>query len=321
MFYIGIVDKIKEEHKPGIYGRKRLNQEELKMTTNDLILNGIEVVIKNLIFPNIINIALPLVGIGKSIKAIKGRSNKISLQHEIDNQGKRIIIKNSSLDNNYNIDGDKEILYGLFDNIQISSNKAFEKIMKSNGGSTLLIIEKEIANKEYKHYGGSGYFSSGLYTLHPKDNKILIPIKNANDIIGSFILEETIRAYEALGAKSILIEDITEREANIGGKKENISAKANMNAEKKVLRRKEFGAGTFSPERALNDKLFIYDFPNIMSVIEARIHGNQLKEEFTESINLGAGLDIGVLNLFNANLDLKYERIWHFDVEFYNKEN
>jgi len=56
-----------------------------------------------------------------------------------------------------------------------------------------------------------------------------------------------------------------------------------------------------------------------MSVIEARKNGNQLLEEFREKMNLNAGMDINVLNLFSSNISFNYQREWYFRVEFFDK--
>lgn len=147
----------------------------------------------------------------------------------------------------------------------------------------------------------------------------MIPLNNANEVIKSFILEEIIQSFEALGAKKILIEDHTDIALNSKANKSGVKADASYGSKNQVLRRKEFGKGIFDPDRALEGKLFIYDFPNIKSIIEARIHGNQLVEEFSENINLNAGLDMRVLDIFQANVGFNYNRKWRFLVEFYDK--
>ncbi len=69
---------------------------------------------------------------------------------------KIIIIPNKGLVNNYNI-GNEEFLYGLFKNPM-----EFESLMKSDGGSSnLILLERSTLTKE-QHYG-KGTFSKGLY--------------------------------------------------------------------------------------------------------------------------------------------------------------
>ena len=67
------------------------------------------------------------------------------------------------------------------------------------------------------------------------------------------------------------------------------------------------------------NKYFLPDFPNIMTTINSRKYGNQTKEIFTESINLGVSLDLKVLKLFESNLSVNFKRKWHFEIDFYDK--
>jgi len=62
------------------------------------------------------------------------------------------------------------------------------------------------------------------------------------------------------------------------------------------------------------------DFPNVMTVIESRKHGNQILEEVTETINLNSNIDVNVIGLYGINSNFKYKRTWTFRVEFFNKK-
>lgn len=319
MKYYAIVNKIKDEHKTGIYGRNKLKDSELKDLKNQLkrdkILDGIILVA---FYSNPL-IGLPVMAVNKIVQKLtkKKRVDKITLQKRIKSENKTIIIPNSGLMNIYELEN--EYSYGLLDELS-SNNKSFETLMKSKGGATLHILEKEDMPNSLFHFGGElGKFNEGIYIAHPKDESMLIPLNNSNSLIQSLILEETIRAYEALGAKSIKIHDLTSINAGIGGKKEKVEVNAKGNYEKEILREKTFGKGIFDPERAKRDKLLIFDIPAVKSTIEARIDGNQITEKFTENINLSVGLDVNVLELFKANSNFSYQRKWSFDVEFYDK--
>lgn len=315
MKYYAIVNRIKDEHKSGIYGRKKLNDTELKELDKQL---------KRDTILDIAIYSIPIIGlptlIGKKIyeKLKKNKNNeKIVFQKSIKSENKTIIIPNSGLKNDYDLED--EYSYGLLDELP-SKNKSFETLMKSKGGATLHILERDDIPKSLFHFGGKlGKFNEGIYITHPKDESQLIPLNNSNSLIQSLILEETIRAYEALGAKSIKIHDLTIINADAGGKKGKVEANATSKYKKEVLREKTFGKGIFDPERAKKDKLLIFDIPAVKSTIEARIEGNQLTEKYTEDINLSIGLDVNVLELFKANSNFNYQRKWSFDVEFYDK--
>jgi hypothetical protein len=308
--FYGIVESIKDKHKSGVYGRKPLSKDKLLQLFN-----------QNL-FPKSISDAfihaIPALSLLKMFKSFNA-SKIIELQTPIDdNNCKQIIIPNEALESNYSISGSDELFYGLFNNFTFPE-VAFKTLMNSSGGSDLIIIERSYANKNFKHYGGStGIFNTGLYTIHPKKNDILLPLANINELIKSFILEESIRAFEALGAKKITIEDITDINVGVGGSYEGINANVKTSNSKDILRVKEFGKGTFDPKRALNS-LFLADFPNIMTVIDSRINGNQTLEQVKETINLSANIDVNVIGLYAINTNFNYKRTWAFSVEFYDK--
>jgi hypothetical protein len=322
MTFYGLVDAINVES--GFYGRKE--------GINELKKNG-ESIIKDLIknHPYISGAIIAVLGstlAGLAFMAsflytlLKGTSNqksliiklsKLEVKNNSENQ-KMIIIANKGLAGNYNTNGEN-FLFGLF-----KTNEQFETIMKSQGNSNLIIFERDNLPDNIKHFGDvKGKFNYGLYCEHPKDSNILIPLLNYNELIKSIILEESLRVFSKLGAKSMLIEDITEVDVTDKLNTPSVNADVNVNVKTEKLREKEFGDGIFIPDQALNDTYFVYDYPNIMTVIDSRINGNQTREEFTETININAGLDIDVLKVFKNKLNFKYDRKWHFKVEFYDK--
>ncbi|KFC21120.1 hypothetical protein [Epilithonimonas lactis] len=324
MIYYGIVDKINIEHRNGIYGRRKMKQDEvndfLNLLKENTFANGI--VAKLAPYGNIVNLAKEA---GTEIflwyKSIRAAELSITLQHpsEKNDESRTIVIPHHTLNDKFGITKSSDIFYGLFDSFS-NRDKAFEKFMKSKGGSELIIVERSSLPKNFKHFGGEyGFFHNGLYVTHPKDNNQLIPLEGSSELIKNLILEETLSAYEALGAKKIIIEDKTDLIGNAGIFGKGVKVDVNGNYSKNILREKTFGKGIFDPERALKNKYFIHDFPNIKTTITGRIDGNQTMEKFTETIILSAGLDIDVLSLYKGNANFKYTRKWSFEVEFYDK--
>ncbi|WP_298392677.1 hypothetical protein [Flavobacterium sp.] len=319
MEYYALVERIKEKHECGVYGRRVLKKEE-KREFKDYNKSEKAFFIGNIILsafqPVIGGITIVITAIDQHYN--RRTKNELSVRYKLLDAPKQIIFDNDYLENDYNIAENNELFYGIFDNY-VQKNKIFESIMKSNGGSRMTIIARnEISSS--KHFGGEdGKFNYGLYCSHPKDENLLIPLENSNELIKTMILEETLRAYEALGAKKILIEDHTEVQLDSKQKAKNLDAGASVNFKKEVLREKEFGKGTFDAERALKSSLFIHDFPNIMTTINGRVNGNQISERFTETINLSTGLDINVLKIISGNVNFEYKRKWYFEVTFYDK--
>lgn len=209
-----------------------------------------------------------------------------------------------------------ELRFGLLD------SKVLKSIFQSYPDAILTIRSVDAIPDYLKHYSGSsGKFNEGFWISHPKHKNTLLPLRGFIDLVGKLILEETVRAYEALGAKRIEIEDITILSQKSKSKLRGISLGSNYSKEQYVLREKEYGPGVFDPERAKKDKLFIWDIPAVVSTIEARIKGNQTLEKFTEKVNLKIGVEIQALKAFNSiSSNLDYEREWRFLVEFYPKE-
>jgi hypothetical protein len=227
-----------------------------------------------------------------------------------------IIIPNVLLANDYQIN-EEPLLFSFFKN-----SMQFKKAMKADGGnSNIIIIERDNLPKNFKHFAGDkGIFDYGLYTEHPKDKNILMPLSGRKEKIESAILEETIRLYQALGAKEILIEDITDtgikNDTNIFGRAK-IGTKTKIN--KEILRLEKYEKGYFNPEEALKNTYFIQDYEEITSLANGRITHNQTSKEFTETININVGLNVNILELFSNDTKVEYKRKWHFKVDFYDK--
>ena len=309
MTYYGIIDKI-DEHKYGVYGANTNLIHKINVGYSPV----------SYLLQNSVGLFFPKLGLKEAAKEARG-ALRFFYEAELPENKNCIIIDDRNLNDYYYIKENLDLFHGLFDN-NLLKNNAFKKIMKSYGGSCLKIYQRNNLPKNLKHYGGhEAVFNSGIYCTHPKDSQILIPLNNSNNLIKTLILEETISSYEALGAKKMIIKDITSIDSNIGGGDSKIKGNINGKYEKSILREKYFGKGIYDPERAKKSKMFIYDFPSIMTTINSRINGNQTIENFTENINLSIGLDIDVLNLFQANSKFEYNRIWNFEVEFYDKND
>ena len=170
MKYYGIVSKIKDEHKTGVYGRKKLDKKDYKNLKEEFAnydwIDG-ALLASRFLF------SLTTIGSIIAAKKIISRNrigNQITFKTKIDSKNKTIIIPNTLLENNYNLDND--YAYGLLDEFSFK-NKAFEILMKSKGGATLNIFERNDLPENLKHFGGKlGSFTEGLYILHPKNEDI-----------------------------------------------------------------------------------------------------------------------------------------------------
>ena len=206
------------------------------------------------------------------------------------------------------------LLSKLFDNAN-QCNEIFSNCKQ------LINFKRNFLPETIGHYGGeNGIFDYGLYCEHPKNENILLPLKNYPELIKTLILEETIQAFEMLGAKSIVIEDQTNLSVDASAKaKKYGEASVSYNQEKDVLRSKKFGKRKMDPAVNWENIYFLSDYPNIMSIIRGRENGNQLYEKFKETININANLKIDVMKIFGMDSNFNYNRKWMFEVEFYDK--
>ncbi len=328
MIYYGLVDSIPESVQSGIYSLENFDKYNLDDVFSDFeleslnfIMGGIPIVILppkayKLIFRQTFRMILKLL----PSKEFIYQGNIVDKELNNDIGKKFIIIHPKGISKRFKIGKNEKLLFGLFDNFP-NRNLAFRKILGSKGFSQLVILEKDNIPNGW-HYGSKeGKFSFGLYGTHPKNNRILIPLENYNEIVKNLIIEEILRAYAALGAKKIEIEDLTEFQTEVYIKdSQAIGVKGDLQANYKrnIIRNKEFGKSPFNASR-LKDSLFIHDFPAIQTTIDDRIKGNQILEELEETINIGVNADIGVLNLFTSQANFNFTRKWHIRVEFYDK--
>ncbi len=333
MSFIGIVNKIKDEHESGVYSRRELTEQELSKIKKensffdwyDLGANPFITVVPLLSLFSIGRLGYKFITKNKLTSDLFGievpekeNKNPLKLVSRINGEiGKMIIIENSGLEKNYYTKD--HLLYGLFDGFP-DNEEVFKDLMSSRGGTSLTIFEKKHLPDRFKHFSGiNGKFSEGIYCSHPKDESLLIPLSNFENIVQSLILEEVIRTYEALGAKKILIQNLIKIESGIGGSNSFGSAELTFDYHKEILREKQYGIGVFDPERAIKNKLFIHDYPAIMSTIEGRINGNQIRESFVEMIKIDLGIDLKVLKRFAFNSNFNYTKKWSFEVDFFDK--
>lgn len=316
MEYFGIVNKIKDEHKSGLYGRREISETEFEDFLSDFSDSDNNIII------NALKWASPVTGLAYSTFKMIGivkNDNTIRIRQPLKTKEKRIIIDNKFLNDDY--DEYEEITYGLFSSFIKKNVAPFKNLMQSKSGSSLIILEKEEAHKLYKHIN-DGYFDEGLYVSHPKNNEMLLPLSKYSDLIERITLQETMGAYEALGAKSISVTDITNTQSDISVSDSVKGVDASNELGKTSLRKRTFGKGVFDPERAMKNKYFIQDLPSVMQTIESRINGNLTSQSHTEKINLSVGLDINVYNTFNVvSAKTNHNRYWSFEVEFYDKND
>lgn len=172
MKYYLIVDQINPQYKRGNYARILSPKKERKSEINNFFdrLGYNDKSNQKSGFWNIGSVTDDIYNIAK--KAVKKYNNIFDtdlLEYISPSNENSIVIENENLAERYYIGNDKNLFSGFFETFP-NSTEAFETLMKSDGGSTLIISEKEAIEK--KHFLG-GILSSGLYFEHPKNNTFI----------------------------------------------------------------------------------------------------------------------------------------------------
>lgn len=163
-----------------------------------------------------------------------------------------------------------------------------------------------------------------MHLPHPKDPTVLIPARNYAEDLLRDVRSEWIRTFEALGAKRIVIGDSTALKGKLGGSK-NVAGVGNVGVEMQAtygtsaVDDSAYVDGTFDPERAMENRRWIRDFPDILNIVEGRVRGTQSSWRRTVAVNASFGVSIDALAVFKGTGGFEYERTYDFFVEFHPK--
>ena len=135
------------------------------------------------------------------------------------------------------------------------------------------------------------------------------------------LIEDILKVFEYLGAKSIQIIDQTEFSAET-----NVSVPAQVpvdvniavNFSKYILREKHFGINPMNLKEA--QKLFslFHNMPKIYGVIKSRTESNLVSESFTEKIAFGANVKVSAQGV-GVGAKFNHARNWAIHLSFYDK--
>lgn len=212
-------------------------------------------------------------------------------------------------------DYDSPLFHGLF-----RSGTELRKVMEAEGGNVdLVIVDQATANATFKHSSG-GLFSTGIYLPHPKDPSVLLAARNYEKDLVTELRSEWVQTFEALGAKEIVIGEVTKSKAKASGSKDGVAAEMRAAYGTESVDASTYLPGTWDPTRAVHGRRLLRDSPLIWSIVEGRIHGNQLTWRRTIQVDASFGVDVGVLKLWSVGLKIDYEQKFDFFVEFHPKK-
>lgn len=227
-----------------------------------------------------------------------------------------IIVHNSSISQNYKDAYQRNEFYGSF-----SSPKQMQKILEADGSNSEIIITSiDTAQKCFEHIG-KGFFSPGKYMLHPKKLNVLVPFNNFHSKLLNEHDEEFVRFFASLGAKSITIKTIEGVSIDGSGVvpgRGKLKAKYDKNEDSDKIY--EFFPQKIDIDKILDDKVWVQDFPKMMTFLETR-KCHRLKM-FEESVNIATsfGVDVDVVLQFNGAFKWKNTSIYKYKIEFYSEK-
>lgn len=331
MQVVGIVSEIK--HPAGVYIRegaadpKAVAEAYIKsLIKSDGGSNSVAVAAAIVGAATVSSYVVPMSALAAIARYMLSPDRKIVRVKELDNKQPvvgsvargGIVIPSKSLDGQYG-DFDSPILHGLF-----SGRNEFKTVMEAEGGNVdLTLLDQHVANDVYRHYLGAP-FSTGLHLPHPKDPAVLIPVRDYASGLLREVHGEWVQTFEALGAKAIVIGDSTSFKASAKGSK-NVAGVGTVGAEMRGsygnenIEESTYASGTFDPARAMANRRWIRDYPEITSIVDGRIHGNQTSWRRAIRVNAEFGVSSKVLGVFSAQLAGGYQRSYDFYVEFHPK--
>jgi hypothetical protein len=217
------------------------------------------------------------------------------------------------------------IFHGLF-----QKKKDLRTIMEAEGGnSELLILDQKTANETFTHAGGGAFSIGTLYIPHPKDVSVLVPVESYSKHLKTELQSEWVSILAALGAKHIVIADATETtvvtKCDVKGVAGSVAQEMRAFYGGSNVEESSFANGTFNPTKALENRRWLGDHPELLSIIEARINGNQLSWRKTVNMNVSFGASIEVLSVIHASkgkagVKTTFARVYDFYVEFHPRD-
>ena len=227
-----------------------------------------------------------------------------------------IIVHHSSIAQNYKDAHKKNEFYGAFNNY-----KQMQKILEADGANSEIIITSiQTAQNCFEHIG-KGFFSPGKYILHPKKLNVLVPFENFHSIILNEHDEEFIRFFASLGAKKISIETLEGVSIDGSGViPARGKAKASYEKTEAADKKYEFFPQEIKTELILDDKVWIQDFPKMLTFLETRTCHRLKKFEEKVNIDTSFGIDVEVVLQFDSSFKWNKTSSYRYEIEFYSEQ-
>lgn len=156
--------------------------------------------------------------------------------------------------------------------------------------------------------------------MHPKKLNVLVPFENFHSIILNEHDEEFVRFFASLGAKKIAIQTIEgvsiDGSGVIPGK---VKAKAKYEKKENADKTYEFFPQAINMDSILDDKVWIQDFPKMLTFLETRKCHRLKKFEEAVNIDTSFGVDVDVVLQFDSSFKWNKTSSYRYEIEFYSE--
>jgi len=227
-----------------------------------------------------------------------------------------IIVHYSSIAKKYKDARKKSEFYGAFKNAN-----QMQKVLEADGSNSEIIITSVDTAQQYFGHIGKGVFAPGKYVLHPKKLNVLVPFESFHSIILREHDEEFIRFFASLGAKKIAIQTIEgvsiDGSGVIPGRGK---AKAKYKKIEDADKTYEFFPQAIETDSVLKDKVWIQDFPKMLTFLETRKSHRLKRFEETVNIDTSFGIEVEVVLQFNGAFKWNKTSSYRYEVEFYSEK-
>ena len=199
----------------------------------------------------------------------------------------------------------------------MAATKAIEQIKEQLDKIHFMSMEKAM-----RDYPNTQDLSTGYYTIHPKDHLQLFPLEHYHKKLNSQRENELITIFAKMGAKQVIIQDMTDNSAqasgSVGGNYADLGATVQGGMKDKNTKSKDIvmsyaGNKTTIPKDLLTKSIWYKTDSRLNGLLDSRIYEeNQVMKyhyecEYSESFNFDFEIAAKYLE-FGANIKAEYEK-------------
>ena len=206
---------------------------------------------------------------------------------------------------------------------RVNASEQLQGVLDADGGNSAIHVFSQKRARELFRRQGGGIIEDGAYCLHPKRERVLVPMLGYHQELLAEMQREARVTMGRLGAKRLVIETVQGATFG-GGVVSRIPLKSGgvefhgASKEERVVTY-EWGSPTYEPQTALAECALLQDNSGVMTIVDQRRTSNLTRfEEFSRvDTQFGVGLDL--MGLFKAGFSWSAESTYRYSVEFFDR--